>query len=139
MGTKKKIDMEITFIYNSNQIKEKEAYGYASSLGQHKINEWDLYKKPITNRQLADIAKKLDVNVDDLLNKNSELYQDKISGKDYDEQDLLTMMTENISIIRTPILLHTNHAKFIDSPYELNKMDMTFNSFSDELSNKDEK
>ena len=139
MSNKKRIDMEITFIYNGNQIKEKEAYGYAQSLGQHKVNEWDLNKKNITNRQLADIAKKLDVEVKDLLDKNNEKYQDELAGKDYDDQDLLTMMSEDPRLIKTPILVHEKYAKLIDSAFDLNKLDMTFNSFTEEMSNKDEK
>ena len=139
MSNKKKIDMEFTFIYDGNHIKEKEAFAYASSLGQHKINEWNLDKKSITNRQLADIASKLDVTVKELVDKQSDVYKDELEGKDLDDQDLLTLLTEKISLIKTPILLTNKGGKFINSPFDLNNVDMAFGSFTDDMSNKDEK
>jgi len=59
MESKKKSDMEIKFIYNSTQIKEREAFAYAKSLDQHYINAVDLDKEVITERQWAELANKL--------------------------------------------------------------------------------
>lgn len=139
MSIKKKIDMELDFIYNSNQIKEREALGYANSLGNHKINEIDIYKNPLTERQLADLAKKLDIEVHSLLNTESEIYQDEIKGGDYTDQDILKMVKENTTLLKTPILVSQTRGQFINSAFDLNKIDMAFNSFIESMSNKDEK
>jgi arsenate reductase-like glutaredoxin family protein len=131
--------MEIKFIYNSNQIKEREALGYIKSLDQHYINEFNVNKEQFTQRQLADLAQKLKVSVKELINKESEFYQDDMEDSNYDDNDILGLIKRKPALLKTPIVEYGKSAKFISSPYEFNNLDMTFNSISEELSNKDEK
>lgn len=138
MGTNKKSDMEIKFIYNSTQIKEREAYGYAKSLDQHYINAIDLDKEVITERQWAELAKKLKVAVKDLIDENNDYYQDELEGKDFDDNDLLHIMKDHPQIIKTPIIDSPKYARFIKSPYDFNEMDLAFEEIKKHLANKGE-
>ncbi|HET8859747.1 arsenate reductase family protein [Marivirga sp.] len=138
MGTKKKSDMEFKFIYNSTQIKEREAYGYAKSLDQHYINPIDLDNETITERQWAEIATKLNVSVQDLLDENNDYYKDKIEGKDFDDNDLLQLLKEHPQLIKTPIIVSDKTAKFIKSPFDFNEMDMAFEEIQNKFANKGE-
>jgi arsenate reductase-like glutaredoxin family protein len=138
MVSKKKSDMEIKFIYNSSQIKEREAYGYAKSLDQHYINAIDLDKEFLTERQWAELAKKLNVQVKDLIDQNNDYYQDVLQDKDFDEHDLLRLMKDHPQIIKTPIIDSAKFARFIKSPYDFNEMDMAFEEIQNHLANKGE-
>lgn len=130
--------MEIKFIYNSSQIKEREAYGYAKSLDQHYINAIDLDKEFLTERQWAELAKKLNVQVKDLIDQNNDYYQDILQDKDFDEHDLLRLMKDHPQIIKTPIIDSAKFARFIKSPYDFNEMDMAFEEIQNHLANKGE-
>lgn len=138
METKKKSNMEFKFIYDSNQIKEREAYGYAKSLDQHFINAIDLSKETLTERQWAEIAQKLNVTIQELIDENNDYYQDELKGKEFDEHDLLRLIKDHPQIIKTPIIDSEKHAKFIKSPYDFNEMDMAFNEIKKHLANKGE-
>ncbi len=138
METSKKSDMEITFIYNSNQIKDREAYGYAKSLDQHYINAIDLDKEVMTERQWAELATKLNVAVKDLIDENNAYYKDELEGKDFDDNDLLHIIKDHPQIIKTPIIDAAKYARFIKSPYDFNEMDMAFAEIKKNLANKRE-
>lgn len=130
--------MEIKFIYNSTQIKEREAYGYAKSLDQHYINAIDLDKEFLTERQWAELATKLKVDVKDLIDVNNEYFKDHLQDKDFDDHDLLQLMKDHPQIIKTPIIDSPKFARFIKSPYDFNEMDMAFEEIQNHLANKGE-
>lgn len=126
MDTNKRSDKELKFIYNSAQIKDREAYGYAKSLDQHYINEIDLTKQNLTERQWAELATKLNVSVKELINENDEYYIDVLEGKDFDDNDLLQLIVDHPQMVKTPIIDSTKYARFIKSPFDFNEMDMAF-------------
>lgn len=138
MESKKKSDMEIKFIYNSTQIKEREAYGYAKSLDQHYINAVDLDKEFLTERQWAELATKLNISVKELIDENSDFFKDELEGKDFDDNDLLQIIKDHPQIIKTPIIDSAKFARFIKSPYDFNEMDMAFQEIKKHLANKGE-
>lgn len=130
--------MEITFIYNSIQIKEREAFGYAKSLDQHYINAIDLDKETLTERQWAEMATKLNIDVKDLIDENNDYYQDALKGADFDDNDLLNLMKQHPQIIKTPIIDSAHYTRFIKSPYDFNEMDLAFKEIQKHLANKGE-
>lgn len=138
MGTSKKLDMEIKFIFDSKHINEREALAYAKSLDQHIINPIDLDKEVMTERQWAEIAGKLKVPIKELIDVNNDYYKDELEGKDFDDQDLLQLITSHPQIIKTPIIHATDYAKFVKSPYDFNEMDMAFAEIKKHLANKGE-
>lgn len=138
MERTKKSDMEIKFIYNSTQIKEREALGYAKSLDQHYLNEIDLEKEALTERHWAEIAKALNIEVKGLIDENNDYYQDVLKGKDFDEQDLLQLIASHPQIVKTPIIHSKNLTRFVKSPYDFNEMDLAFEEIKNDLANKGE-
>ncbi len=131
--------MELKFIYNSNQLKEREALAYILSLDKHVINEVDVYKTKITESQLADLARKLGVKVSGLLDQEKEYFKDNLEGKDLDENDILGVIKANPEVLKTPIVVAEDSATFVGSAYDFNNIDLEFKSNKDEMSNKDEK
>lgn len=131
--------MEIKFIYNSNQIKEREALAYAKSLDQHYINEVDLEKETLTERHWAEIAKELNIEIKELIDQNNDYFQDELKNKDFDEQDLLQLITSHPQIIKTPIIQSKKITRFIQSPYDFNEMDLAFEEIKKHFANKGER
>jgi len=131
--------MEIKFIYNSNQIKEREALAYAKSMDQHYINEVDLEKEALTERHWAQIARELNIDIKELIDQNNDYYQDALKDKDFDEQDLLQLIKSHPQIIKTPIIHSEKFTRFIKSPYDFNEMDLAFEEIKNHFANKGER
>ncbi len=131
-------DNEVLFIYNSNDMQERRALGYAKSLKNHKLKEKDLYKENLSETQIKEIANKIGEHPISLINKNSDLYKEEYNGLNYDEEDILKLIKNNPLIMKTPIAVYHDRASFVESSFEFIKMDMVSHSFKDELSNKDE-
>lgn len=137
--TKSKRKMELKFIYNSNQLKEREALAYILSLDKHVINEVDLYKIKMTERQLAELAQKLGVEISGLLDKEKEYFKDNLKDSNLSDNDILGIIKSNPEVLKTPIVETEDSATFVGSGYDFNKIDLEFNSNKDEMSNRDEK
>lgn len=118
------IKNEILFIYNSKIFSDKQALGYIIPLKDHKIKELDLYHDQLTERQLKQIADKMKIETEDLLDKKSDDYKNQVKGKSLDDEDILTVLKENPDMLRTPIALTENKAVFVKDPYSLIQDDM---------------
>ena len=132
-------DMELHFIYNSNMLQEREAFGYITSLANHSVRDTDVYKNGMTERMLADLASKLDVKLNELFDTTHEKYQSEIANADFEDNDILKMISEDMSLLRTPILESNDSAEFVKGPYQTIQVDMAVKSISEQMSNKDEK
>lgn len=119
-------DNEIKFLYNSNKIGDRESYAYISAAHEHVINELDISKNDLTPTQISELAKKLNVRIIDLFDKNSEYFKENIEGNDLEEQDLLTILIREKSALITPIAITKEGAKIIDSSSETINIDMIF-------------
>ncbi|MGY6558000.1 MAG: arsenate reductase family protein [Nitritalea sp.] len=115
---------EIKFLYHSRDLKDREAFGYASALDQHKINEVDVAKTPLTQRHFAELATKLGVPIIDLFDKRHERYAEEIAPASYSEQDLLDLLHRDPSRLKTPILIAEFGARFLDSPFDTHQLDL---------------
>lgn len=115
---------EIKLIYNSSRVEEKRAVGYAEALKDHKLLTIDVRKEHITETQLAELANKLGVPIDELVNKNAELFKDEYADKDLEDEELLKVLSQNPDMLKTPIALMDQRAFFVTSSYDFVKEDM---------------
>jgi arsenate reductase (glutaredoxin) len=117
---------ELTLIYNSDKDNDKKARGYVESLQGFTIKTIDLAKESITETQLSEIALKLNIGIEDLLDPT---YDDHISVhkeglKLMDRQSLLTLMTHDTKLISTPIAIIGKHAYRFGTGYAFIKEKM---------------
>jgi len=115
---------EILFIYNSNDLQDRQALGYAKSLPNHKIKEVDLQKDSFTETQIKQIADMLQVEPVSLLDPNSDLYKSDYSKVKLSRSGALKVMAARPELIKTPIALYNDRAVPIGSPYQLVKQDL---------------
>lgn len=106
-------ESELLFIYNSNSLQERRAFGYAKSSGKYVVKSLDLDKDNLTERQVVEIAQRLKIPLDDLLNNDA--------GNDLISEDIPTYLVQNPTFLRTPIVLYHDGGEFVDSSFEFIK------------------
>ena len=113
---------EVTIIYNFEKRQGREAVAYGKEIAEN-VREIDISKNPLTERQMAELLMKLDVKVEEIIDRTSELYQDKYEGVDMEEQDWLGVIKQNPELMKTPIGILGNKAVICESPNDILKLD----------------
>lgn len=108
---------EIVLIYNSEKQKDKEVLGYAESLKDHKLNDKDISKSQLTERQIAEIANDLNREVIEIVDDASEKFKTEIKGKDFADEQLLKLLAENPDLLTTPVAYMNDEAFVVASQY----------------------
>jgi arsenate reductase len=110
---------EITLIFHSDKAEDRKTRAYVETLDDYALKTLDLKRENLTETQLAEIADKLGVDVNDLVN---EEYSDRVkmeSVKGLREQDTLKLLANNPILLATPILIIGKHAYQFESSYDL--------------------
>lgn len=107
---------EYLFLYNSNQIEDKVALGHALAFKEKKLNQRDIHKDHLTPKQVVDVANLLNLSAKDLLLENIRATLDQFS-----EDDLIRLMADDPSKMKTPIILSLDNSFIVSSSYELIK------------------
>lgn len=109
---------EVTVIYNMNKRGGREALAYAKQISQH-VQEIDIAQQPLTRTQLAELMQKLNIEVEELIDKTDDQYQDQYEGADMDENGWLEILVHNPSMIKTPIGILGDKAVICDLPNQM--------------------
>ncbi len=115
---------ELLLIYDSENHEDKKALGYAQSLQHHKLKEKDIRKEPLTDTQVEEIIEALGIAPEDIMDKQSEIYQKEYAHVSLERYDILTAVSKNPELMRTPIAIREHTAKFVGTSYEFIKEDM---------------
>jgi arsenate reductase len=75
----------------------------------------------ITEQQLMDIADRLDMEPFDLINGQTDEFRNHFASKNLTNEDILKVIKNNPSLLRTPIAILKDDAYFVSSPYEFVK------------------
>lgn len=111
-------DNEILLIYNSEKYEDRKAKGYADTLKDHALNERDVTKNNLTETQIAEIAADMNVDISQLVDKNSDLYLHQLKDKSFSEEELMKLIVKNPELLKTPIAYKGSKAFFVDSAYQ---------------------
>ncbi len=103
---------ELTLIFNSDKHDDRKARGYVEALQGFRVKTLDLAREKITETQLAEVAGKMNVGIEELIDPT---YDDHISVhkeglKMMDRQSMLTLMVNDPKLISTPIAIIGKHA-----------------------------
>lgn len=113
---------EVVIIYNFKVQGNREALAYAKQIAQN-VNEIDISKNPLTERQLAELLDRLGVGIADIIDQRSELYKEKYKDVDMEEADWLGVIKRNPELMRTPIGILGDKAVICESPNDMLKLD----------------
>ena len=109
---------QITLFYNSKSTIVKQVLAYAKAEGLA-IAEIDTSKTTLTGTQIGELAKKLKVQIKDLVDQEHPLYISKYGHPDFSERDWIKMIQHHPEIMKLPIALHNNRTKFIKIPTDI--------------------
>lgn len=116
---------ELTLIYHSEKSDDKKARGYVQSLPTLAIKTLDLARDPITETQLAQLADKLEMPVEDLIDPTyddrANTSNNKEGLKEMDGHAVLTLIKQNPKLLITPILIIGSRAYKYGSAYQMIK------------------
>lgn len=113
---------EITLIYNFNKQGDRESIAYAKQIAD-KVNEVDIAKTPLTERQMAQLLDKLGVGVEEIIDKKSDVYREKYRDKDMEEPDWLGVIKHEPNMMKTPIGILGEKSIICDLPSHILSLD----------------
>jgi len=113
---------EITLIYNFNKQGDRESVSYAKQMAKN-VNEVDVSKNPLTERQMAMLLDKLGVGVEEIIDKKSDVYREKYKGKDMEEADWLGVLKHEPNMMKTPIGILGDKSIICDLPSHIMALD----------------
>ncbi|HWA33920.1 MAG TPA: hypothetical protein VG737_07315 [Cyclobacteriaceae bacterium] len=113
---------ELTLIYHSDKDDDKKARAFIETVADYKVKTLDLKKESLTETQLAELAAKMGLPVQDLVDKS---YKDQLQNTDKKvtstmwSNDLLTLLKQEPILIKTPIVIIGKKAYTYASSYDL--------------------
>ena len=109
---------ELVFIYNSKNMKEREALVYAKAIEYYRVREIDVSKVEITPTQIEFAQKHTGQGLKSFVRYplNEDL-NEKVSSMN--ERDLLTWLSGHPDYLRTPIALWKESGKILKDKYSL--------------------
>jgi arsenate reductase-like glutaredoxin family protein len=99
---------ELTLIYHSDKPDDKKARAFVEAITDYVVKTLDLKRESLTETQLAEIADKMDVRIEMLVDSS---YRDHFQKKDAEsihdvsDTDLLTLLAKVPILIKTPITI----------------------------------
>ena len=113
---------ELTLIYHSEKADDKKARGYVESL-RVAVKTLDLAREQITETQLAQLADKMQLPIESLIDPTYDdrenTAENKEGLKQMDKIQLLTMIKHNPKLLDTPIVILGNRAYKYGTGYNL--------------------
>ena len=114
---------ELTLIYHSEKTDDKKARAYVESFPSLTIKTLDLARENVTETQLAQIAGKMQVPIQELVDIT---YDDRSADarqteniKQMDSAELLILIRHNPKLLSTPILIIGDKAYRYSTAYHL--------------------
>ncbi|MFP4089328.1 MAG: arsenate reductase family protein [Cyclobacteriaceae bacterium] len=113
---------EVTLIYNFSKQGDRESLSYAKQIAQH-VNEIDISKNPLTERQMAQLIDKLGVSVEEIIDTKSDIYREKYKGVSMETPDWFGVIKHNPNMMKTPIGILGERSVICDLPSQLLELD----------------
>ena len=115
-------DREILILYKPKIKKDNNTYALARQLSDH-IREVDVFKDKLTPTQLKEVVDMLGVNIEDIIERDSDTYKEHYKDKAFDEADWIEILVQNPDLLRTPIVFKGKKGVLIETPSNVLKLD----------------
>ncbi|GAA0894419.1 hypothetical protein GCM10009122_41000 [Fulvivirga kasyanovii] len=130
---------EILLIYNSEKQQDRKTKGYADTLNDHALNERDVLTDNLTETQIAEIARDMNIEIAELVDKNSDLYLQEYKNKSLSDDEITKVLAKNPEMIKTPIAYVGSEVFFVGSAYDFVNKDFDIEGVKSHKGNKFEK
>jgi len=121
MGVIATSDRQIILIYSSKSVRAKQTLAYAKAEGLP-IQEIDILKSKLTGTQIIELAERLQIKVEDLVNQKHPSYKSHFEYHDYSVRDWIKMIQHNPEIMKQPIALRGDVTILVETPSDIIKI-----------------
>ncbi len=111
----------ITLFYSSASERAKKTLAYARAEGLP-IKEVDLLKTPLTGTQIAELADRLGLKINQLVNQQHPSYRKLFGPHSLSEADWITVIRKNPEILKQPIALRGDLTILVETPSDIIKI-----------------
>ena len=111
-------DGQITLFYNSRSQRGKQTLVYAKTHGLP-LEKVDLLKTPLTGTQITELAKRLDMTIEELVNQQHYKYRKKFTAQSFTSEDWITVIQNHPEIMKQPIALRGNKTILVETPTDI--------------------
>ncbi len=113
-------ESEIILFYNPNSPSGKKTLAYAKGEG-FPVRDVDILKHQFTGTQLEELADRLHVPIDGLVNKEHPDFE-KYMNDDFSDDDWIKILRKNPKLIKEPIAIRGHQAMFVRTSSELSRL-----------------
>ncbi|WP_040756620.1 arsenate reductase family protein [Winogradskyella psychrotolerans] len=111
----------LILFYNPNSIIGKQVLAYAKAEG-YAVRDVDILKTPFTGTQLEELADKLHLKIDGLVNKEHPDFKTHFEYSTFSDDDWIKIMRKNPHLIKEPIVLLGDKTIHVNTPSDILKL-----------------
>jgi arsenate reductase len=111
----------ITIYHNPKCAKSRAGLEFLKTKDvEYKVVEY--LKEPLTREQFKDILMKLGKSPKDIIRTQEEIYKEKFRGKNFTDDEWITILLENPKLIQRPIVVKGYKAILAQPAEEIEKL-----------------
>ena len=116
----KKVEEEETLIlyHNNRCAKSRQALKILQNSGL-KFETIEYLKKPLTEKEIKNLLKLLQLNAENIIRKGELLYKEKFATTNISENEWIKILANNPVLIERPILVKGNKAILARAPEKI--------------------
>lgn len=86
------------------------------------IQQIDILKTKLTGTQIAELAGRLNINIEDLINQEHPSYRVHFEHHDFSSEDWVKMIQHKPEILKQPIALRGDKTILVETPTDVTKI-----------------
>ncbi len=114
-------EWEIVLFYNPNHPGSQKTLAYAKGEGLP-LRDVDIIKNQFTGTQLEELAGRLGLPIDGLVNKEHPHYDKHYANANFDDEGWIKIMRKNPALIKEPIAIRGHKAIIVNTPSDLSRL-----------------
>lgn len=112
---------EILIYYNPESSSDRRTIAHAQSLSPH-VKSYSFEKANVSSTWWTSILTKLNIEPKGLFNKALPEYEEKLKGKEFDDEGWLNVIKKHPHLLRSPIAMRGSKAILCDSPTDIYRL-----------------
>ena len=112
-------------IYHSNNDSVPKLKALVKDHFIYSTIDFNILEDKFTPTRLLQLTNKLRINLEEIVNKDSDFYKKNIAKSKFDEADWVRVLIKHPELIKTPIVETEHEAMIIDNPRDILKLNKT--------------
>ncbi len=121
MGEIATSDWQVTLFYNPNSTIAKKTLAYTKAEG-FPILEVNVLRFPFTGTQLEELADRLNLKIDGLVNKDHPDFEKHFGHPELSDRDWIKILKKNPELLKEPIAIRGDLTILVKTPSDIIKL-----------------